>query len=96
MIEFGLTKKDAMKIALAVERFKNILKSMGNPKGIDLFEVEMDLAACHLNGCRLDLAKLIAFDDFNFAHDVFGIHDHMDRQTGKLVGQFLPRCSREG
>lgn len=58
----------------------------------DVLEARMDLTACHLNGCPLDLAKLLAADDFNLAHDMFGINRHLDRRTGKLTGHFLPRC----
>lgn len=56
---------------------------------------EMDLTACHANGCPLDLAKLLAADDFTFSHDVFGIRRCLDRTTGRLVGLFLPRCAQK-
>lgn len=59
-----------------------------------LMDAEMDVTATHANGCPLDLAKLLAADNFNFAHDVFGIRGHIDRRTGKLDGRFLPRCAR--
>ena len=55
--------------------------------------VEMDITACHINGGRLDIKKLLEADDFNFVHDVVGIERHMNRRTGKLDGSFLPRCS---
>ncbi len=42
----------------------------------------------------LRLADLLAADDFNFAHDVFGIMRHIDRRTGRLDNHFVPRfCS---
>lgn len=56
--------------------------------------IEMDILATHANGCPLDLGKLVAFDDFNFAHDIGGIGRHLDRTTGRLGGCFLPRCAR--
>lgn len=52
----------------------------------------MDLIATHANGCPLDFDKLLAFDDFNFQHDFWGIVSHIDRNTGKLKNNFLPRC----
>lgn len=55
--------------------------------------LRMDLAACHANGCPLRLADLLGADDFNLAHDVYGIHRHINRETGKLDGHFLPRFS---
>ena len=52
---------------------------------------EMDFAACHANGCPLQLKELLAADAADFAHDVFGIRHHLDRETGKLGDCFRPR-----
>ncbi len=54
----------------------------------------MDIAATHLNGCPLNLEGLLVADDFNFAHDVLGIREHLDRRTGKLKDCFVPRYAR--
>lgn len=51
----------------------------------------MDITATHLNGCPLDLQRLLDADDGSFAHDVFGIARHLDRDTCQLGGCFLPR-----
>ena len=56
--------------------------------------VEMDVTAAHANGCPLDLERLLAADDLDFAHDVWGIVDHIDRETGALKGGFHPRFAR--
>lgn len=53
----------------------------------------MDLAATHANGCPLDFAKMLAFDDFNFAHDFTGIRNCLNRETGQLERCFVPRCA---
>lgn len=53
----------------------------------------MDIEACHCNGNKLNLTGLLEADDFNFAHDVFGIANNIDRDTGKLLNCFLPRFS---
>lgn len=53
----------------------------------------MDITACHCNGCVLDLAKLAESPDADFGHDVFGIRKFLDRSTGKLTGNFDPRCA---
>lgn len=50
-----------------------------------------DIDACHSNGTPLKLAELLAADDANFAHDVFGIRQNINRETGKLENCFLPR-----
>jgi hypothetical protein len=56
-------------------------------------DATMDIEATHCSRNPLDLGKLLAADDFNFAHDVFGIRRHIDRTTGRLTRFFSPRCS---
>lgn len=58
---------------------------------IDRLELEMDLSACHLNGCPLRLEDLLNASDFAFTHDIRGISRHIDRRTGELRNHFLPR-----
>lgn len=91
-INWEATKEETKKISEVVKRALEI--AFKNKKTIDLIDLHMDIAACHLNGCALDLDKLLGFDDFNFAHDVFGISGHIDRETGELKNSFLPRASR--
>lgn len=55
-------------------------------------ELNMDLSACHCNGTPMDFAKLLAAEDHHFGHDVWGIRRFMDRETGKLLKNFSPRC----
>lgn len=64
------------------------------PDDLDRLDLSMDLTACHANGCELDLEKLLAFDRFNFAHDIHGIVGKLDRSTGHLTGCFSPRSSK--
>ena len=56
-----------------------------------LTPIMMGIDAVHSNGCPLALAKLLAADRFNFIHDVGGISQHLNRQTGQLEGPFWPR-----
>jgi hypothetical protein len=63
-----------------------------NPK--DRLSFEMDIDAAHSNGTPLDFDKLLAFDDFNFWHDINGIQRHINRETGKIENCFSPRCSK--
>ena len=44
--------------------------------------------------CPLDLSALLEAPDSDFAHDVFGIRRHLNRQTKKLEGHFLPRYAK--
>lgn len=60
----------------------------------DRLSLTMDLSACHSNGCPIDFEKLLAFDDFNFYHDIGGIMNNLNRTTGKLEHCFLPRCAK--
>lgn len=46
---------------------------------------------------ELDLEKLLAAPEIDFAHDIFGIIRHMDRNRypGTLTGFFWPRCAKQ-
>jgi len=82
--------KDTMETQAAIAR-----RAVGMAKDVgvqyDQMTAVMDIDACHSNGCPLRLKELLEADDFNFAHDVFGIRRHIDRRTGKLTQCFLPR-----
>jgi hypothetical protein len=54
-------------------------------------DIMMDLCAVVAQGCSLRLIPLRDADDFDFAHDVFGIRKHLDRETGTLQDHFWPR-----
>lgn len=57
-------------------------------------DMHMDISAVHANGNPLRLSVLLEADDFNFAHDMSGICNCLDRDTGKLTRGFSPRYSR--
>lgn len=59
----------------------------------DVLHHAMNVSACHASGNPLRLQDLLEADDFNFAHDVFGIDRHINRDTGKLENFFSPRFS---
>jgi len=54
-------------------------------------DAQMDVEACHSNGCPIQWDALLLADDANFAHDIFGIRRHIDRNTGTLRDFFIPR-----
>jgi hypothetical protein len=61
---------------------------------VSVRDVMMDVTACHANGNPLRLRELLVeADDQNFAHDVWGIAQHLDRDTGGLRDCFKPRYS---
>ena len=69
--------------------------AMAKEHGIqyDQMTAVMDIDACHKNGNPLKLGELLEADDFNFAHDVFGIRQHINRTNGKLSHCFVPSPS---
>lgn len=91
MVRFNATKKDLGLIRRIVRRAMEAAERIDS--NYTPLDCEMDLLACHLNGNRLDLQKLLDADDWNFAHDIFGIRGHIDRETGKLKNCFLPRST---
>jgi hypothetical protein len=92
MINFKTSRPEAELIIAIAKR----AVAMANSYDIEyaMLEADMDISACHCNGNPLDLHKLLEADDFNFAHDVFGIRRHIDRTTGQLQDCFVPRCTQ--
>jgi hypothetical protein len=88
MINWDLSLEDSKLIHVAAKRAVN------NLKDCTVTNVSMDLTATHLNGCELDLEKLVTFNDFSFAHDILGINKHLNRCNGELDKTFLPRCAK--
>ncbi len=89
MISFDTTREEMVLIGKISKRAVKMSKAFGSR--VDKTQFDMDITATHANGCPLRLADLLAADDFNFSHDVFGIYRHLDRTTGKLKDSFLPR-----
>lgn len=88
MVNFTAKKTEILLINKIAKRAVKL-----NPE-YDYMDCQMDISACHSNGNPIDLKKLLKADDFNFAHDVFGINRHINRETGKLKDFFLPRASK--
>jgi hypothetical protein len=86
MVSFNVTDEEVAIISKIAQRAEKLLKR-------DYISVSMDITATHANGTKLDLEKLLNFDNFNFTHDIAGIENHLDRKTGKLDNRFMPRCS---
>lgn len=93
MIALEITnKEDARTIMEIAQRARAMAAADGQEYTV--FDADMDIRACHLNGCRLNLGKLLAADDFNFAHDVYGIRRHLNRETGRMENCFFPRSAQ--
>lgn len=80
---WDISRKDYRLVRRIVARAKG--------KGMQIPDLAMDLTAVHVNDTPLDLAAFVSGADFDFAHDVHGIHRHLDRTTGKLGDCFVPR-----
>lgn len=86
-INWKATEEDSKLIDAILDR----AIAEGHLKPRNRMNTEMDITACHLNGTPLRLADWLAADQFNFAHDLYGIDENMNRETGKLDNCFLPR-----
>ncbi len=87
MLNFDVSPEEArtiQEIALRAEKLPWDVRP-------NLLQLLMDITGTHCNGCPLNLAGLLAADDFNLAHDIGGIVRSLDRKTGKLTNFFMPR-----
>lgn len=88
MLEFNTTREDTEIIAQIVRRAMKHLKDRDSS-----LHLMMDISSCH-DKCPLNLAELLKADDFNFMHDIYGIRQHLNRDTGKLEDCFCPRFTK--
>lgn len=85
-----MTKDEKLTIMKIAER--------ADEKGLlqfDRLSLIMDIEVAH-NEFNLRLADLLAADDFNFAHDVVGIQNNIDRESKKIINFFVPRYAKGG
>jgi hypothetical protein len=95
MLNWNTTLEDNTLIIAIADRYLKLCDSLKlpscKPKKLDLV---MDIEAAHNNGCPLKLAELLKADNFDFAHDIGGIQNNINRATGKLENCFLPRYAK--
>lgn len=91
-LNWKVSKQDGDTITKIVDRAVALAKEQGVK--LNVLTARMDIIAVHANGMPLRLRELADADDFNFTHDVFGIFNHIDRNTGKLTRFFVPRFAR--
>lgn len=87
-INWETTKEEDTQIQSIVERIATL-----DPE-IDQISCAMDITACHLNGCHLDLERMINANDADLLHDIGGINRNLNRDNGKLENHFLPRLRK--
>lgn len=86
-ISFDVSTKDRAIIRQIAERAVQELN-------VGRLDTLMDITATHCNGNPLRLADLLSANAFNFAHDIYGIARHLNRETGALMDFFSPRYSQ--
>ena len=59
----------------------------------DRMSMIMDLSVAH-EQFHLDLTELLNAPDFDFAHDINGIQQNINRQNKVVENHFLPRYAR--
>lgn len=93
MVNFRLKTKEESRV---IHKIAALASKTARDVGVDYptMDAAMDITACHCNGMPLDLEALLHADEFDFAHDVLGIRRHIDRETGKLGGCFVPRYAQ--
>lgn len=91
MLNWKCTKRDFDTIVEIAERAVLMNRRHGSPQLMERRDFIMDVQATHCNGCRLALNELLVANEEDFAHDIYGIVRHIDRQTGQLGDCFSPR-----
>ena len=87
-----ITKKEYSTISKIANRAAKIASKQG--ANYDYLTASMDIEAVHKNIMPLKLNELLKADNFNFTHDVFGIANHLNRETIKLENCFVPRYAQ--
>lgn len=85
-------KLETILIVSIAKRAEKFFKKQGYHK--TRLDIIMDITAVHYNGNPLRLCDLHDADDFNFNHDIAGIHKNLNRTTGNLENCFVPRFSK--
>lgn len=81
--------------AVLISRIVDRAIILGHEHGVAVERVSalLDVATAH-RICPLELGLLLSAGNGDFAHDVFGIFKHLDREAGILRDCFLPRTAR--
>ncbi len=94
-VEFSDNRGDIFR---AIRRWQKLGKELGKPSMTtsEQMDLMMDLAASDgVNGNNpIDWDRLLKADEFNFAHDISGIINCINRETGFLDRHFIPRFAR--
>ncbi|MXW45225.1 MAG: hypothetical protein F4109_05600 [Gammaproteobacteria bacterium] len=84
MIEWNKMKEEDVRVVQQI-----VQRAQEMRPEVDATVLGMDLNAAQIT-TPMDLQALLEADDYQFAHDVFGVHRHINRLTGE-VEHFVPR-----
>ena len=57
---------------------------------VDRLTLKMDLENVNKK-IKMNFQELLKADDIDFIHDIYNIQMFMDRETGELINDFIPR-----
>lgn len=57
---------------------------------VDRLTLKMDLENVNKK-IKMNFQELLKADDMDFIHDIYNIQMFMDRETGELINDFIPR-----
>lgn len=86
------SKKDMVVISKIAVRAVELARGMG-VNSLEALDLSMDLIVANRSN-PMNLHRLFEADAPNFVHDVFGIRNHLDRNSGDLLDCFSPRFSK--
>lgn len=87
--------KTTLEEAELIQKIATRIFTSPNPPYADKMAAIVDISSAHALAAKLDLAALLAADDRNFWHDIFGIATHFDRSSGTFKPLFRPRYARD-
>lgn len=94
-VTFDATKEEIADVNAIVDNIVPKICAVTGENADDLsLSTRMDLLATHANGCPMDFGRMRKADDFNILHDIAGIRKHLNRETGRIVGFFVPRFAK--
>jgi hypothetical protein len=88
-----ITKPQHETLAKIVKRGLLVLNKHRLPEEcVQTIDLSMDIEYTHYQ-VPLDFDKFLAFEDFNFLHDIVGIYSNLNRTTKTLDNHWMPRCA---
>lgn len=89
MTNFSVNHEDANQIIRIGNRVRGL-----DPRSV-FTNIIMVLRAAQCAGANLDFDKMIDASSEDLMHDINGILDNIDHETGKLKNNFLPKLRRK-